>query len=478
MVTRRSARSAPSLRWSDPTMLGEAADHASWMAEALAAAHAQAQQQHPVDHSVLSRAYFAQEQLQLVQKYQRICARLQRYGNALRTKATPLVPVHFPVTPLPNTRVSMAEGISRALVLFCRRMHETTLAVAPERLAPVEPAAMAKLVGFVQSMAAGLWEETRAVINEERDEADARGQMVAQCEQFATECVLEERARLGPVRAECDAFACALRDFLDKRALSDRQLKRRGGDGADAAKARVVRTWLRGLVRRGHGGALRTLLNRRAREIRERCSCKLTVTALRCLDEGFERVRRDTADDRKVVDADDWAAQLYDALRMMGNVLLHHAVAEGDTLRWLEEQNTDARCWCSTVVVEDAPEIAMAADHVPLLQAPGHLAVFARGRLRLLAPADPTTRRAELAGVRIARLLAALLREEHLPLDRLGSDYANRIVVCEYCKYERAVLSIEAETLVPFGQLVRVPYKSAIPDLATARRAQSQPHSP
>ena len=200
--------------------------------------------------------------------------------------------------------------------------------------------------------------------------------------------------------------------------------------------------------------------------------------ALRCLDEGFERVRRDTAEDRQVVDTNDWAAQLYDALRMMGNILLHHAVAEGYTLRWLEEQNTGARCWCSTVVVEDAPEIAMAADHVPLLQAPGHLAVFARGRLRLLAPADPTTRRAELAGVRMARLLAALLREEHLPLDRLGSDYANRIIVCEYCKYERAVLSIEEETLVPFGQLVRVPYKSAIPDLATARRAQSQPHSP
>ena len=144
----------------------------------------------------------------------------------------------------------------------------------------------------------------------------------------------------------------------------------------------------------------------------------------------------------------------------------------------IRDRDTDARCWCTTAVVEDAPEIAMAADHVPLLQAPGHLAVFAHSRLRLHAQPDPSTRRAELAGVRMARLLVALLREGHLPLDRLGCDYANRIVVCEYCKYERAVLNIEAETLVPFGQLVRVPYRSAIPDLATARKAQRQPHSP
>lgn len=116
----------------------------------------------------------------------------------------------------------------------------------------------------------------------------------------------------------------------------------------------------------------------------------------------------------------------------------------------------------------------------PLLQAPGHLGVFATGRLRLAAapqPAGTRSSHAELAGVRMARLLGALLREEHLMLDRLGSDYANRVVVCEYCKYERAVLSIEAETLVPLGHLVRVPYASTIPDLATARQAQGEAHS-
>ena len=46
---RRSAQ--PSLRWSEPTMHSEVQ---SWMDEALHAAHAQAQQQRPVDHGAVS----------------------------------------------------------------------------------------------------------------------------------------------------------------------------------------------------------------------------------------------------------------------------------------------------------------------------------------------------------------------------------------------------------------------------------------
>ena len=464
------------------------AAHAEWMQEALDEAHAQALR-NPTDHSVLSRAYFAKEQLQLVQKYQRICAKLERHGAALLTKQEPLVAVHFPVTPLPNTRVSMAEGISRAFVLFCRQLHEATLTVAPERLATIAPSAMAKLVNFVQSVASDLWEETQAVINEETTDAEARGRLVAQIVQFSNECVCEERARLGAARAACDAMACALRDFFGKRALTQRQLKRR--DDCSATKATVARTWLRGLFRRGHGCALRTLLDRRevSRAVRVWCTCNGDgnggngggngggVLALRLLDEGFERVRRDTPEDRSVVEGNVWAASVYDAVRLVGTLLMDTAVAEGDDLRWLEEQDVDARCWCTTVVVEDTPEIAMTGEGA-LLQAPGHMVVFANGRLRMLAPRPleiTKVKHAELPGVRMVRLLVALLRKGHLPLDRLGSDYANRIVVCEYCKYERAVLSIEAETLLPFGQLVRIPYASAIPDLATARRAQHQP---
>jgi hypothetical protein len=170
---------------------------------------------------------------------------------------------------------------------------------------------------------------------------------------------------------------------------------------------------------------------------------------------------------------------VYYALERAGNWLMSRAIAEGDVLRWMEEQDETAACWSSISIVSDNPEAAM-VDQAPLLQAPGHLGVFATTRLRLLAAPEPLCDSAanELAGVRMARLLAALLREGHLPLDRLGCDYANRIVVCEYCKYERAVLAIESDTLVPLGTLLQVPYESTIPDLATAQRAQQPPHSP
>ena len=94
--------------------------------------------------------------------------------------------------------------------------------------------------------------------------------------------------------------------------------------------------------------------------------------------------------------------------------------------------------------------------------------------MRAPTGASPASVGAELAGVRLARAVAALLRERHLLLHRFGADYANRIIVCEYVKYERAVLSIEAETLEPLGEALGVPYVSVVPDLATARRAQQQ----
>jgi len=455
----------------------------TWMDEALAAAHEMARLRPGEDHGILSRAYFAREQLQLVQKYQRICARLERYGAELLSKRTPLVPVHFPVTPLPNTRLSMAEGITRSFVLFCRQLHEVTLLVAHDRLAPIAPVPMTKLVTFVRSMANDLWTGMQTITNREETVRTVRARLVQTCVQFARECVREERVAINTTRSQCDALACALRDFLDKRRLTERQIKRH--KNAYAAQATILRTWVRGLIRRGHGGALQALRSgytfvNAMKESAQSSSKWWIATSVQSVEEVFRCMRSDDPKDAELVANDDWILTAYNGLCRVGEWLMAHAVSEGDELRWLEEQDEDASCWCSTHIVRDTPEVAM-TGHAPLLQAPGHLGVFATGRLRLAAapqPAGTKSLHAELPGVRMARLLGTLLREEHLMLDRLGSDYANRVVVCEYCKYERAVLSIEAETLVPLGHLVCVPYASTVPDLATARQAQEETHSP
>lgn len=459
----------------------EDAQSTVWIQAVLEAAHTQVRAQTWTEHGLLSRVCFAKEQLQILKKYQRICARLERYGAQLLTKQQPLVTVHFPVRPLPNTRVSMAEGVSRALVSFCRQLHETTLAVAPERLAPILPIAMAKLVAFVQTVATKMWEVSELSMDSHDGVLEERRQIIESCHRFAEECVREERVVLDVARDECDALACALRDFLDKRRLTERQLKRR--TNTSAAQADIMKTWLRGLIRRGHGGAMRALRTRRAFNDAMKASANhkddwWISASVQDIEDAFERMSHETPENAAIVEDVSWASCRYNALCRVGEWLMKHAVSEGDDLRWLEEQGDDASCWCSTCIVSDTPEVAM-VDQAPLLQAPGHLGVFAKGRLRLLAPAVTLNqpKYTELAGVRMARLLAALLQNGHLPLDKLGCDYANRIVVCEYCKYERAVLAIEAETLVPLGELVNVPYESRVPDLATARLAQVEAHS-
>ena len=492
--------------------------HNAWMERASSAVH---QVIDPSERArALSRWCFAKDQLELVQKYSRICNRLEKYGNQLCTKQEPLVSVTFPIKPLPNTRVSMAEGISRSFGAFCRQLHELTLEVAADRLESISPASMYDLVEFVRKTSGCLWEEMQRIVDRETTELEARVRVVADCARFAEQCIAAERKRLGSVRNQCDALLVALRDLRDNR--MPKELKRRAKRPvAVAGPAKVARTWLRGLARRGWGMIFQTFLARPAvaKEVGNWCTVPENRAAIARIEEAFLRVHRDTEEDRAIVDNDEWAAAVFEALERHAYPLLLVCCVERGAIDWQLAQPTNHQCWCTVDLVLDAPEVAARVE-APLLQAPGHLGSFARGRLRLVAaPSKPANgkapvpgwpddgdfgfpdpnntlcgtpyanalpeargfalrlnkqRRTELAGVRMARALAALLEDGHLFLDRLGCDYANRIVICEYCKYERAVMRIEAETLQPFGELVGVPYKSNIPDLDTARRAQAQ----
>ena len=441
---------------SDETEVG-----AEWLEAIMEASHG--------DNGQLSRACFARDQLQLVRRYLRICACLERHGAKLLTKDPPLVPIDFPIPPLPNTRLCIAEGIERSFALFCRHLHELTLTIEPRRLAPMTPAAMSKLVAFVNEIACLLSDAVRDVMDGEVSEATARERVATRCADFAATCIETEYARLRELVDDCDGLEHALREFLTKRRLTARQLARFGDDEAArvAAKARVVRTWAAGVVRRGRGGALRALLAQPIASARVRAWSAPMGAAARCVGAEFARRRCGARrDDDENADTD---AAVYDAVLLVGQAVADLCAAEAAVVRALLPQGVQAPCWSSLSVELD--DISLATGRAPLLQAPGHLAVFARGRLRMRARDVPTVG-AELADVRLARAFETLLREQHLPLDRLGADYANRIVVCEYVKYERAVLSIETDTLEPLGDALGVPYVSTVPDLATARRAQ------
>ena len=420
------------------------------------------------DNGALSRACFARDQLELVRRYLRICKRLEGHGAKLLTKDPPLVPIEFPVPPLPNTRLCIAEGIERSFVLFCRHLHELTLTTEARRLAPMTNATMSSLVAFVNEIAAELSDAVRDVMDHEVSEATARERVAKRCTDFAVACSEAECARLRGLVDDCDGLGNALRDFLAKRRLTTRQLARFGDDddARVAAKARLVRTWAAGVVRRGRGEALRALLARPGAAKRVHAWPAPMVAATRCVGAEFARRRCGARDDDE---NGNFHAEVYDAIVLVGGALADLCMVEAAAARALLGKGARESCWSTLSVELDS----LAMDHAPLLQAPGHLAVFARGRLRVRVAADAPLG-TELAGVRLARAFETLLCERHLPLDRLGADYANRIVVCEYVKYERAVLSIEAETLEPLGEELQIPYTSTIPDLATARRAQQQ----
>lgn len=419
------------------------------------------------DNGALSHACFARDQLELVRRYLRICARLESHGAKLLTKDPPLVPIEFPVPPLPNTRLCITEGIERSFVLFCRHLHQLTLTIEPRRLAHMTPATMTSLVAFVNEVACSLSDAVRDVMDHEVSEATARERVAMRCAAFATACVETECARLRGLVDDCDGLGNALRDFLSKRQLTTRQLARFGDDddARVAAKARLVRKWAAGMVRRGRGEAMRALLARPGAAKRVRAWPAPEMAAVRCVAAEFARRRCGARDDDD--ENGNFHADVYDAIVLVGGALAEICASEAAAARALLGQGADGSCWSTLSVELDS----LAMDHAPLLQAPGHLAVFVRGRLRVRVAADAPLG-TELAGVRLARAFETLLRERHLPLDRLGADYANRIVVCEYVKYERAVLSIEAETLEPLGEELQIPYTSTIPDLANARRAQ------
>ena len=453
--------------------------HSEWIARAAEAVAGAGDRP-----DILSDSMLAKDQLVLVQKYTRICDRLQAYGAKLLTKQRPLVPVRFPIRPLPNTRVAMDEMIGRSFANFCRHVHHTTLSVGQHRLAPMTPNIMAEVVEFVQVMAGAMWSEMRRVIDDETSELEARQRLIRRCGRFAKTSLENHRKRLGSARNHCHAAIEELEAFCANRMLSKRQtasLDFKDATVALAARAKPVRQWVRGVLRRGWGLAFETACARDS--VQKRMEARLGDAHHQKLGtflDALERARRDTSEDRALWDCDAWASEVYLTLAEVAPALRDVLHSERTELDWLLAEDADQPCWCTLGAFVDTPAVASGTVDGALLQAPAHMATFSQGRVRVVANPNFTLRlfHSELPSVRLASILAQLLQQGHLFLHRIGCDYANRIVVCEYCKYERAIMRIEADTLIPFGDAIGVPYRSRIPDLATARQAQKRPLPP
>ena len=432
--------------------------HLEWMDRAFAAVHdgVNAAFEHP---ELLSRAHLAKDQLAVVQKYTRICERFEAYSAKLLTKQRPLVPVRFPVKPLPNTRVAINECLGRSYANFVRRVHEQTLSLAPHRLAHTTSSDMAEVVEFVQTMAGALWSESRRVIDEESSEHEARTRMVRRCARFAKQCHDHTASASG--RCATTATPHGARRVPEQARLEQAAARQR-------ARAAGARQGARGraVVRRGRGVWHRVVAAGRPRSA-ERVSTRQRRRQLLAL----ERAPRRSGGPRAL------------GRRRLGERALRSLAHLAAPLRSAKPSATPStRCRAG----RGAPLLVLARRRARHARGASHGCARAAAsagawpRSRADGASRPPTSTSSTAAAPssragLARVLAQLLQEGHLFLHRLGCDFANRIATCEYAKYELYIMRIESDTLVPFGELVGVPYQSRIPNLKEARLAQKRP---
>ena len=114
--------------------------------------------------------------------------------------------------------------------------------------------------------------------------------------------------------------------------------------------------------------------------------------------------------------------------------------------------------WNGVTVVDDQNSAEMLYLPRHAVQPPSHMASFAAGPLwvREDIAADAAH---GLMVVRIVHVITQLLRDGHLPLDRIGNAYMRHIVRFEYAAYEQTCQRIVKEVLVPFGLRTGVPFR-------------------
>lgn len=444
-------------------MLAPTANHDAtrdaWLAAAMASA-AQPAEEHGGGHDevLVERAQFVREQLALLQRYAFMCTLLAQHQHWLNEPPTSasewLVPLRFPVKLTPKTRSYLLEGLATSLAAFVNELHHASVHTSVEFLEPGPDRLGVGTAEFANAMAADLWVQTTQLVDRETATTQARTRLLQLLDDFAARAVADERSRLRALHGHCACLRDACNDFGRRLLVGRRRTE-------PDARRKTARHWLTSAGRGGACLAVRVLVRRRrSAAVFAQLDVGRMVAAFGSLD---------TLDDRA-------AEELYDCMERTHNKLATAMTWEVRRIDWLTETPATHPCWSGVVIAADA------CDHNAderLLMAPSHMAGFATGRLRVVV--DPALQQTAytcgLTRVRVARLLAQLLRGGHLPLNRIDRAFARRVTAYEFAKYEQAAMRIEIDTLGPFGRAVRVAYAPgavAAAIAAGAERAQPQ----
>jgi len=352
-----------------------------------------------------NEATFIREQRALHSSYMNVCAKIEQYSVDMRAKGEPLVPLRFPIRLTQKTRASVENGMFRSFHRFLQDLHA---AVIGQHEGGVDDAAT-DVNAFLVRATNVLTLESCRVLDGTATAQQARGVCVSYIEKCRRDAVHLEGTHLESLENACTVVIDCLRRF-------SRESTKIGKDVIVRMRAFLVTNQRRGL----RAAAMRMGEERQLRSIVE------THTWLH----GGE------LDDARV-------GRIHALLVLTHDDLAHSLLWHCRRIVWLRSVNSANRCWCGLAV---GPFV-----DGTLLQAPAHQRIFAgEQRLRIAPERLEVPFVCYLSVVSVANIVLSLLDKRRLLLNRISSAYANRVLTCDFCKYETAAHNILCDTLQPW----------------------------
>ncbi len=358
-----------------------------------------------------AEATLVRQQLALHASYVNACEKIERFSDELRESGAPLVPLRFPIRLTQKTRACVEDGMFRSFQRFLQDLHGAVLA---QHVGGVDDAAT-NVDAFLTRLANALTLESCRVLDGLVPHGEARNVCLSYIDKCRLDVVRREGLALLALGEACGVLVDCLRRF----ARSVAHIGKRPGE---RMRAFVKTAERKGLCE----AALRLRAGRQLREVLERHACWL---------------QGDAMDDER-------AERTYQLLARTHLELAQRLMAQQRRIGSLVATNAANRCWCGL-------KLATGGVDGALVHAPAHMRCLAgEERVRVVRESQEPSYTCYLSAVSVANLLDALLRDEHLPLNRVSATYANRILTFDFCKYERAARNILEDTVRPWYERI------------------------
>ena len=356
-----------------------------------------------------AEATLIRQQLALHASYVEACAKIERFGDSLRSSGEDLVPMSFPMRLTQRTRASVEDGVYRSFLRFLQDLHGSVCNQHRGVLAD----SVTNVDTFLAKLTNVLTLESCRVLDGIVSHAEARSVCVSYIEKCRAAAVREESAYALTLDQSCAVVLDALSRFSTR--------------AADIRKAVTtrMRAFLKTCERKGLSAAA-------ARLAREPQLQGAMAKHGWLFGGAFEDV--------KVV-------RIYELLLVTHIELAQTLTWQRRRVSWLSAANSANRCWCGV-------GIGTGMDGL-LVHAPAHMRRFAgEERVRVVLETQEVPFSCYLSTAGVANVVLELLHARRLPLNRIGAAYANRILTFDFCKYESAARNILEDTVRPWSERV------------------------